>query len=468
MYINNPTVLILIVNWNKKDYVVRLLNSLENLNYKNYEVLVVDNDSTDDSVEVLRLKFPHIKIIKNKENLGGTGGFNTGLYYALENKDNFKYVWLLDNDAEIEPDTLYELVKVMEEDNSVGLAGSRIKDADNRDITLEVGSFFKWNTIGVTPNLRNKRVIINKEPVEVDYVAVCSALCRIEALEKVGVMDARLFIFWDDMDWGLYFKENGYKVKAVPSSLAYHASFTERDRGALTDYYYGIRNSLLVYSKHTNAFRRFFIFYRYFRNTLKSVFLLFMNDRKYYATLTLQAIWDFCNNKWGKYTFDKLDKLRVDKIVKLQSETNNPTKILIMGDGDKNTILSSKKEIENEFPNSVIELLVTNDRVDVYEPYFEIIHTIDSNRLHSLFYNIKVLKNVIYRNYDICVNTFFSPYCYGVKNTFNYKTEVGFSKSNMNIANIYKPVIAFIVGEISALFVTPLIFLLSYRYGDKT
>ena len=111
----NPKVAIVIVTWNKKKYVLDLLNSLGNLNYDNHDIIVVDNASTDDTCQVIREQYTYVDLIENKENLGGTGGFNTGMRYVLE-KRGYKYTWLLDNDAVVENDTLIELVRVMEND----------------------------------------------------------------------------------------------------------------------------------------------------------------------------------------------------------------------------------------------------------------------------------------------------------------------------------------------------------------
>ncbi|MGH7791259.1 MAG: glycosyltransferase family 2 protein, partial [Thermodesulfobacteriota bacterium] len=94
--LHKPKVAVVIVSWNKKDYLLSLLNSLRNINYEHYEIIVVDNGSTDGSAEAIREEFPDIHTIAHLENIGGTGGFNTGMRYALL-EGGFKYIWLLDN-----------------------------------------------------------------------------------------------------------------------------------------------------------------------------------------------------------------------------------------------------------------------------------------------------------------------------------------------------------------------------------
>ncbi|MEZ5671362.1 MAG: glycosyltransferase [Thiotrichaceae bacterium] len=97
-----PTILIIIVTWNKKQYVVDLLDSVMTLDYltEAIDILVVDNASNDGTAELLETSYPYVHLIRNEENLGGTGGFNTGLEWAFSQpEDRYKYLWLLDNDV---------------------------------------------------------------------------------------------------------------------------------------------------------------------------------------------------------------------------------------------------------------------------------------------------------------------------------------------------------------------------------
>ena len=135
--------------------------------------------------------------------------------------------------------------------------------------------------------------------MEVDYVAICSALARTSALERVGLMDERYFFFWDDMDWGLQFKENGFKVVSVLSSIVYHPAFTEK-RGIMADYYYGNRNSLLTYTKHMGLSNRISIFYRYLRHKCTSLIFLGLNGEEDTMKLGFEGILDFVVGRWGK------------------------------------------------------------------------------------------------------------------------------------------------------------------------
>lgn len=99
-----PKVLVISVTFNKKEYIANLLNSLKNIQYSNFDV-VVDNASSDGTVEFVRENFPEVTLIANAENTGGSGGFNAGISYAFK-QHGYDYYWLLDNDVEVSPDAL--------------------------------------------------------------------------------------------------------------------------------------------------------------------------------------------------------------------------------------------------------------------------------------------------------------------------------------------------------------------------
>ena len=245
-----PRVAIVIVNWNKKNEVLDLLQSLREIRYDNYQIFVVDNASTDGSADAIGLKFPEAELIENSQNLGGTGGFNTGIRHVLED-GGFTYIWLLDNDAEIEESSLINNIEVLETHPDAGIVGSLILNKDYRDNIVECGAFIDWKHGTFIPNCRNMELNrIKQDIVNVDYVAICSAVVRVEVLQKVGFMDERYFVIWDDMELGTKVVRAGYKVYANPRSRVYHPSFTEKEN-IISEFYYLVRNSLLFFSKFT-------------------------------------------------------------------------------------------------------------------------------------------------------------------------------------------------------------------------
>ncbi|NIQ14126.1 MAG: glycosyltransferase [Candidatus Dadabacteria bacterium] len=461
----NKKVLILILNWNKIYDLVFLLKQIQYLDYKNFDCLVVDNASTDDSVSELKKNFPDILLIENDTNLGGTGGYNTGLEYAL-NQNIYEYIWLLDNDTNIESNTLTELVNVMDKYNDIGIAGSRIVDINNKNTTVELGAYLERSKIGVNPYKRNKLTYNEKdEIVEVDYVAICSALIRSSALKKVGTMDQRFFIFWDDVDWGLKFKKYGYKVVGVGNSVVYHPSFTERRRGQLTDFYYGIRNPLLVYSKHFNLFKRSLIFYIYFRKLLKIIIFKHLTKANHGEKLAIRALKDFIDNKWGKCVLPSPEIEKPNLVHAVKIENLKAKKILIISDDIADNIIKLKSIIEESIPDVELTLLVIDDRKEIYEENFKKLIVIENKKNNKLIYNLKIFMDIVFNNYDYVISTFSNPFTFAALHSLRYYPEENaILRSNNNIKRAYIPIISTIFGEILSFLYTPFILYKSLKY----
>jgi len=378
----------LVLNWNKKNELISLLNDLSHIKEPIFDIFVVDNASQDKSVEAVRLNFPKVNIFINSENLGGTGGFNSGIIQILKNV-NYEYIWLLDNDVRVISTTLEKLLKVIESDPKIGMVGSRILDIDSPRITVETGSSLRWDMIGVDPLNRNVTGTI-EETIEVDYVAICSAIVRVEAIKKVGLMDQRFFLLWDDMEWGLSFKERGYKVLAAADSIVYHASFTERARGTATNFYYGIRNPLLVYSKHTKLIRRASIFYQSLRYYLRVYLFLKISGKKEETFLMRKAVRDFMKNQWGIISCSNgLNKKNSYNSRSLLKSIPKPffsyKKIII------STVANSRDSIEKMIaffeenaPKADIHILAKNDRTVFFKRHP--IFLIDRSKMKNIVY----------------------------------------------------------------------------------
>jgi GT2 family glycosyltransferase len=458
----NPKVAIIILNWNKKDDTLKLLRSLESIEYDNHDTVVVDNASTDGSAVAIRDQFPGIELVINTDNLGGTGGFNSGMRYALATQ-KYKYIWLLDNDAEIESDTLRELVDVMEQDETIGIAGSRIIDSDKRDITVEAGAFLKQDSIGVNPLYRNSRnITIPARVMEVDYVAICSALARTSALEKVGLMDERYFIFWDDMDWGLQFKDNGFKVASVLGSVVYHPAFTEK-RGIMMDYYYGNRNSLLTYTKHTGLKKRISIFYSYLRHKCTSLIFLGLNGREDTMKLGFQGILDFVVGRWGKKIYNGKPNDAQNKSTEFPKHVRN---VLILNDGNRDEIYSAYSYLVKAFPDANYTLLITEDRTDLFDMGFKNLITINTIKPYSLIYLTPIFLKILLKKFDIAVsfkNT--SPFSYAVAKSYSFQPNTkNFDERDSNLNNLWKLFLSTIIGELMSILLLPILWTSSIKY----
>ena len=197
-----PFVQIIIVTWNKKNDVLRLLNELQKLYYPpgRYAIVVVDNNSDDGTIHSIEKNFPDVDTIQNHANLGGSGGFNSGMRWAMEKQPNPDYLWLLDNDVQVDPNALSALVHVLETDPDAGMCGSKILNSENHDDFIELGAFIDYRKGCVKRNSPANAGMANPEAVfSVDYVAACSLLVRSTIVTQIGLWHENFFISLRDL-----------------------------------------------------------------------------------------------------------------------------------------------------------------------------------------------------------------------------------------------------------------------------
>ena len=212
----NQEVSIIIVNWNGKHYLDTCLSSILNQTYKNFEIIMVDNASTDGSVEYVQEKYPSVKIIQTKENLGFAKGCNVGMRAS-----NADYIVTLSNDTRVEQKWLEELVKVAETDEKIGICGSKLILMDTPTIYNSAGFFIILNAL-IYDRAPSKKVGRYEKLEQVDGVCAASALYRKKMLDEIGLFDERFFFGHDDIDLSWRAKHAGWKAMYVPTSVCYH------------------------------------------------------------------------------------------------------------------------------------------------------------------------------------------------------------------------------------------------------
>ena len=299
-----PHVLIIVVTWNKQEYLHRLLNSIQQISYPNYTVLVVDNASTDNTEKIIK-RFEFVIHKKLPENVGGAGGFNVGLKFAME-KD-YPYVWLLDDDTEVDKEALMKLVNfyLSKENNNIGFLGSRINLLQHKEIIQEVGGRLDIRRADIVLNCHLETKAENVV-YKVDVVPACSLFTSHEVIKQVGLINPSFFIICDDIEWSLRTKDSGFENFVISDAVIYHNFIWAGDK--LFDsfrIYYHIRNFLQVLQYYLTIpqfgwvlFRRLFLYF------VLSVHFVISKQMAPVKTI-IQAYLDFVNNKMGKRNFAK-------------------------------------------------------------------------------------------------------------------------------------------------------------------
>lgn len=214
-------VYIIIVNYNNYKDTIECVDSVNEILYPNYKVVVVDNGSTDNSVFYLKKYLNNCIVIENKKNLGFAGGNNIGIKYALKN--NADYVLLLNNDTVVEKNFLDELIKVSVSDKSIGIVGGKIYYyfEPNR-IWYAGGKINKFTGLTRHIGVGDIDREIYNSVCDTQYVTGCMMLVRREAIEKAGLMDEKYFLYYEETDWNVRIKKSGYRVVYAPCSVIYH------------------------------------------------------------------------------------------------------------------------------------------------------------------------------------------------------------------------------------------------------
>lgn len=294
-----PKVLIIILNWNNWKDTVECVESLGKISYPDYEIVIVDNGSTNDSERILKKRFPCHKFIQTGKNLGFAGGNNKGIKYALENGAD--YILILNNDTIVKEDFLEPLVELAESNEQVGICGPIIYSWNRKDQVLFAGA--KINTKSGIINLINLRKMDNV-PIKIasDYIEGSAMLVKRKVFNDIGLMDARYFIYWEETDFCTRAKMEGYSLYICPESAIWHKG-GKAIGGWCTPFttYYMIRNQLLYFSKlfKINNNIRLRVVSGLFRLVAASAFHRRKNIISFVVAY-LFAIWDFYRGKFGE------------------------------------------------------------------------------------------------------------------------------------------------------------------------
>lgn len=292
-------VFIILLNWNNWHETRECLESLKKVDYDNFEIVVVDNGSSEEEHEKIKIVHTTYNIqhtIYNKDNLGFAGGNNAGIKYALEYGAD--YVLLLNNDAVAAPDFLTELIRVGESNAQYGIFGSRIYKYGTDEVVFDGGkvnsSFTKashtiYNIQNTTYNL-------------VDYITGAAMLIKKEVIERIGFMREEYFLYYEDVDWCIRARREGYKCVIVPTSHVWHKVSATNKEGSPSYIYYHTRNALMLAKFNGNILQKISVYFIGAWILLKQIFkFMLMPSKRIWAKAMAKGVADFYAARYGKY-----------------------------------------------------------------------------------------------------------------------------------------------------------------------
>ena len=287
---NSKSVAIIILNWNGWRDTIECLESLYQNNYQNYSVIVVDNNSDDESVQKIKeycngeikvespffnydsskkpinfvettpnldIKIHDFKtssgrliLVKNDKNEGFAEGNNIGIRYAINNL-NSDYILLLNNDTVVDKNFLVEMLKVAENDDKIGVAGPKIYYYDEPNKIWFAGGKISWKCCRGL-NIGNNEIDTwqYEKVTEVEYVSGCAFLIKKEVVEKIGLFEKIFFLYFEEIDWTLRASKFDYKSVYVPKGRIWHK--VSRSGGGIkgkVGLYYITKNRWLIMKK---------------------------------------------------------------------------------------------------------------------------------------------------------------------------------------------------------------------------
>jgi GT2 family glycosyltransferase len=247
---------IVLLNYNGSEDTLACVASLENINYKNYEIIVVDNASTDGSFEKLRKEFGNKHtLLASKRNGGFAHGNNIGIKHGLNN--GAAYILLLNNDTIVEPDFLLKLVEPAEDNETAGIITGKILYESQRDKIWYGGGEINWKRFSGVHYTNNSKDNFSNQNLAttVSFASGCLMLIKREVFEKLGLLPEEYFMYYEDLDFCAKIYNNGYSIIYNPQCKIYHkvsADKGKEESAFIVECY--TRSRLIFMNKYKNKF----------------------------------------------------------------------------------------------------------------------------------------------------------------------------------------------------------------------
>jgi len=239
----HPKVFIIILNYNGLEVLKKCLTSVFKIDYPNFEIILIDNNSSDGSLEMAKANFSKAIFIKNEENLGFAAGNNVGIKFALERAADF--ILLLNSDAEVDKNFLTQLINNMAENEKIGIASPVIFDGETKEVWFSGGYIDWWRMKTI-----HRRDIQTKNYFNTDFITGCAMLIRAAVFQKIGLLDENYFLYYEDADFSLKSSRAGFQNMVVSSSWVYH--FEKSRKNLENKTYWLVVSGLIFFRKNAN------------------------------------------------------------------------------------------------------------------------------------------------------------------------------------------------------------------------
>lgn len=416
---------IVVCNYNKEDYIAACINSLIMQSIDDFDIYVVDNASTDCSVKKIKEEFgSRVNLIVNEENLGGSGGFNTGLKAAME-KD-YKYIMLMDNDIIADKHAVEELLDFMEKNADVGMAGSKVYYMDEPQKIWGYGGTIDFDKYVQRDKYKN--MIDCDEIPDVsycDYVAACSLMVRKEAVEKVGLMPEENFIYWDDMEWGYRFNLAGYRVATYGKSKIWHKGGGRNAVNTFSNYYMW-RNRIKFFIKFLTKEEIEKFADVILNEMFRMIYGCHIKGEDNVIKSVMYAFDDAVHNVMGKADEYKILP-RNRNVTRLEKALGSAEKVLIKFNGDFEGLGNIVRSIKKVNDNIRLSISVENADLDKVQKQYSDCEILDRYEPEKYDFHMIMCEHIFKLTDDMPKDVYIDTWCNIVYTQEDYMYAISFN-----------------------------------------
>lgn len=286
--------IIIILQYNNSQDTIGCLESVKELNYPAFEVIVVDNNSEPKHFNNVRLfiesqpKTLRVTFHALRSNLGYAGGNNVGIRQALENGAD--YVLILNPDTKVEPELLTKLAEAGEKDKRIGLVAPIIDEGKQK----AYGGRIKW--------LKSELAHLTSPQDVIDYLPGACLFIKCSVIERIGLLNENYFLYFEDADFCVRARQAGFTLKLVPEVLAHHrVSTATKQLGAPFLLRYHFRNALYFNWRHAPVGYKILLpFWSFFIMMKQLVKIAFLPNKRKISKAILAGVLDFHLDNLGK------------------------------------------------------------------------------------------------------------------------------------------------------------------------
>ena len=294
----HPRVAAIVLCYNSIDLTLQCLASLLDQDYSNLDVIVVDNNSQDGTVAIVSSKFPQVKIIASKENLGYASGNNLGMQTAIDLGCDFFF--LVNNDTRLSTDCVSALVTTLDNNPSVGAVGPMVHTFEGLGRISSAGGKIDWRYASATNVGAGETDNDQYLARPVDFINGCGFMVTRKAVDQAGMLDPKYFMYWEETDWSMRIRQAGFQIFFEPKAQMEHNATLQDNEQSPTTIYYLTRNRLLFFSRYAKLPLKPLTIYSALHGAMVGISKHRRAGRFAHAKATQMAILHAFKQHWGR------------------------------------------------------------------------------------------------------------------------------------------------------------------------